>query len=218
MFEQYSWSRKVFTQRRNAYVIEKTDFAHLRVSASKGVLARGSEGTMDPKIAQEILDDLIPSLEELEANSTAVLEFLKHEGIASDEKLAPYLEQAAGSSNVRWLGVRVRIERLLAAAEKDSVNKRTAEEEKKSAPAQTKAAESSESQAEADDNSKSAGPENPNENTEKDKNAETESKNSESKSNVEATHSTRRDENDDRIETTADNSESAVTTAEQKVA
>jgi hypothetical protein len=173
---------------------------------------------MDPKIAQEILDDLIPSLEALDAKSTAVLEFLKHEGVASDEKLAPYLEQAAGSSNVRWLGVRVRIERLLAAAEKDSVNKCTAEEEKKSAPAQTKAAESSESQAEADDNSKSAGPENPNENTEKDKNAETESKNSESKSNVEATHSTRRDENDDRIETTADNSESAVTTAEQKVA
>jgi len=173
---------------------------------------------MDPKIAQEILDDLIPSLEALEAKSAAVLEFLKHEVIASDEKLAPSLEQAAGSSNVRWLAVRVRIERLLTAAEKDSAKKRTAEEEKKSPPAQTKAAERSESQAEADDNSKSAGPENPNVNTEKDKNAETTSKNKESKSNVETTHSKRRDENDDRIETSADNSKSAVTIAEQKVA
>jgi hypothetical protein len=218
MFEQYSWSRKVFTQRRNAYVIEKTDFAHLRVSASKGVLARGSEGTMDPKIAQEILDDLIPSLEELEAKSTAVLEFLKHEGIASDEKLAPYLEQAAGASNVRWLGVRVRIERLLTAAEKDSAKKRTAEEEKKSPPAQTKAAERSESQAEADDNSKSAGPEKPNENTEKDKNAETTRKNRESKSKVETTDSRRRDKKDERIEISADKPKSEVNTAEQKVA
>jgi hypothetical protein len=199
-------------------VVEKTDFAHLRVSASKGVLARGSEGTMDPKIAREILDDLIPSLEALEAKSTAVLEFLKHEGIASDEKLAPYLEQAAGASNVRWLGVRVRIERLLTAAEKDSAKKRTAEEEKTSPPAQTKAAERSQSQPEADDNLNQASPENPNEKTGKDKNAETESKNSESKSNVEANHSTRRDENLDRIETSADNSKSAVTTAEQKVA
>ena len=75
---------------------------------------------MDPKITQEILDDLIPSIEAVEARSTAVLEFLKSEGIATDEKLAPYLEQAASASNVRWLGVRVRVERLLAAAEKES--------------------------------------------------------------------------------------------------
>lgn len=75
---------------------------------------------MDPKITQEILDDLIPSIEAVEAKSTAVLEFLKNEGIATEEKLAPYLEQAASASNVRWLGVRVRVERLLAAAEKES--------------------------------------------------------------------------------------------------
>jgi hypothetical protein len=199
-------------------LVDKTDFAHVRVYASKGVLARGSEGTMDPKIAQEILDDLIPSLEALEAKSTAVLEFLKQEGIASDEKLAPYLEQAADASNVRWLGVRVRIERLLTAAEKDSAKKRTAEEEKKSPPTQTKAAEASQSQPEADNKSKSAGTEKPNENTEKDKNAETTGKNRKSKSKVETTDSTRRDKKGDRIETSADNSKSAVTTAEQKVA
>jgi hypothetical protein len=94
---------------------------------------------MDPTTTREILDDLIPSIEALEAKSTAVLEFLKHEGIASDEKLAPYLEQAASASNVRWRGVRVRIERLLSSAEKDSAEKRkTDKQERKSETAQTK--------------------------------------------------------------------------------
>ncbi len=87
---------------------------------------------MDPKITQEILDDLIPSLESLETRSAAVLEFLKSEGIATDEKLAPYFDKAATASNVRWLGVRVRIERLLSAAEKESADKK-ADEDKKSA-------------------------------------------------------------------------------------
>lgn len=173
---------------------------------------------MDPKIAQEILDDLIPSLESLEAKSTAILEFLKHEGIASDEKLAPYLEQAASTSNVRWLGVRVRIERLLAAAEKDSAKRRAAEQEKKSPPTQTKAVEASQSQPEAENNSKSTRPKNPNENIDKDKNAETIRNDSESKSNVEATDSTRKDKNDNRIETSADKSKSPLTVGEEKVA
>jgi hypothetical protein len=86
---------------------------------------------MDSKITAEILDDLIPSLESLEAKSTAVLEFLKKEGIANDEKLAPYLEQAATASNIRWLAVRVRMERLLSSAEKESENKRSKESEDK---------------------------------------------------------------------------------------
>jgi hypothetical protein len=85
---------------------------------------------MDPKITEEILNDLIPSLEALETKSAAVLEFLKNEGIATDEKLAPYLEQAAGASNVRWLAVRVRMERLLSSVEKQSEDKKS--EDKKS--------------------------------------------------------------------------------------
>jgi hypothetical protein len=78
---------------------------------------------MDPTVTEEILNDLIPSLEALETKSTAVLEFLKKEGIASDEKLAPYLEQAASASNVRWLAVRVRVERLLSSLEEESADK-----------------------------------------------------------------------------------------------
>jgi hypothetical protein len=80
---------------------------------------------MDSKITEEILDELIPSLEALEAKSAAVLEFLTKEGIASDEKLAPYLEQAASASNVRWLAVRVRMERLPSSVEKESEDKRS---------------------------------------------------------------------------------------------
>src|ERR1700688_3470576 len=84
---------------------------------------------MDSTITEEILNDLIPSLEALETKSTAVLEFLKNEGIATDEKLAPYLEQAAGASNVRWLAVRVRIERLLSSVEKQSEDKKANKQE-----------------------------------------------------------------------------------------
>jgi hypothetical protein len=182
---------------------------------------------MDPKIAQEILDHLIPSLEALEAKSTAALEFLKREGIASDEKLAPYLEQAASTSNVRWLAVRVRIERLLSAAEKDSAKKQTEKEEKKPETVQTKAAQASQSQPEAGDNSKSAGPENQNENTEKDKNVEKMPKDNEPKSNIAAADSTRnndsarnddsrrKDKNGDRRQTSE---QPAAAGAERKVA
>jgi hypothetical protein len=173
---------------------------------------------MDSKITQEILDDLIPSLEALEAKSTAVLEFLKHEGVTTDEKLAPYLEQAASASNVRWLGVRVRIERLLSSAEKHSAEKRADEEEKKPETTQTKTAEASQSDSEAGDNSKSAGPENPNENTDKNKNAETMRKDTESKSNVAANDSPTTGKDANRQAEGKDKSRPAVTSAEQKVA
>ena len=90
---------------------------------------------MDPTVTEEILNDLIPSLEALETKSAAVLEFLKKEGIASDEKLAPYLEQAASASNVRWLAVRVRMERLLSPVEKAPDDKGSAEKNIKQAEA-----------------------------------------------------------------------------------
>lgn len=174
---------------------------------------------MDPKIAQEILDDLIPSLEALEAKSTAALEFLKHEGIASEEKLAPFLEHAANSSNVRWRGVRVRIERLLSSAEKDSEDKRSKEkEEKKPETAQTKPAEKSQPRSEAEDNSKSAGPENPNENTHKNKNAETLRKDAESKSKAASNDSTHYDKNGKHPRADGEKSREGESGTEKKVA
>jgi len=173
---------------------------------------------MDPKITQEILDDLIPTLEALETKSTAVLEFLKHEGVASDDKLAPYLEQAASASNVRWLGVRVRIERLLSSAEKGSAEKRADKEEKKPKTTQTKPAETIQSQTEAGDNSKSAGPESQNDNADKNENPGTMRKDTESKSNAATNDSTGNEKNGDRAREGEDKSSSAVTGAEEKAA
>jgi hypothetical protein len=173
---------------------------------------------MDPKTTQEILDDLIPTLEAVEAKSTAVLEFLKHEGVASDEKLAPYLEQAASASNVRWRGVRVRIERLLSSAEKDSAEKRkTDEQEKQPETAQTKGAQTSQSDSGGRDNSKSAGPENPNEKVDKDKKIEAMG-DMEPKKTAADKPATNDNKNGDRPEASEDKSKSAGTGAEQKVA
>jgi hypothetical protein len=65
---------------------------------------------------QEILHDLFSSMEALETQNTAILQFLKDKGIATDEELASHLEQAGNASSVRWRGVRVRADYLFASA------------------------------------------------------------------------------------------------------
>ena len=79
---------------------------------------------MDSKIAQQILDELAPTFERLESQSAAILQLLKEKGIASDEELAPYLEEASAASSVRWRALRVRMGRLLSMAEKNEDEKR----------------------------------------------------------------------------------------------
>jgi hypothetical protein len=71
---------------------------------------------MDEKIVQEILHELFSSLEDFDTRSAAILQFLKAKGIASDEELAPFLEQAENASSVRWLAVRVRMDYLISSA------------------------------------------------------------------------------------------------------
>ena len=173
---------------------------------------------MNSKITQEMLDELIPSLKALDTQSAAVLEFLKHEGIASDEKLAPYLQQAASASNVRWLGVRVRIERLLSFAEKDSAAGRSDKEENKPETTHAEAAETSQSDSEAEDNSKSIDQENPNDKTTKNKNPESMSKNTDSRSDVTPTDSAHNQKTRDRRKKFEHDSKPAVTGEEKRVA
>ena len=67
-------------------------------------------------IVQEILHDLFSSLEALETQNTAILQFLKDKGIATDEELTSHMEQAGNASSVRWRGVRVRADYLFASA------------------------------------------------------------------------------------------------------
>jgi len=73
---------------------------------------------MDEKIIQDILTDVFSSLEPLDAQRDAILQFLKAKGFATDKELAPFLEQAANASNVRWLAARVRIRSLISSAMK----------------------------------------------------------------------------------------------------
>jgi len=73
---------------------------------------------MDEKIVDQILDDLYSSFEDAETQSTAILLFLKDQGIATEEKLAPYFEQAGRASDVRWRAARVRMASLLVSAMK----------------------------------------------------------------------------------------------------
>lgn len=79
------------------------------------------------KITKEIIDDLFSNLETIDAQSAAVLRFLKEKGITTEKDFAPYLQQASDAAGVRWLATRVRLERLLSYAISDV--EKTAEEE-----------------------------------------------------------------------------------------
>lgn len=75
---------------------------------------------MDEKLIQELLDEFIPTLEALEAQSTAAIQFIKDQGKTNEKKLAPYLENAAKASNVKWLAVRLRLGHLISSAIKNA--------------------------------------------------------------------------------------------------
>jgi hypothetical protein len=99
---------------------------------------------MDEAALQQMLDELLSSFEPLEARSAALLQFLKAKGIASDEELAPFLEQAENTSNVRWRALRVRIAALISSAMKPSEQSVEAPAAKKTQPASESSPETTE--------------------------------------------------------------------------
>jgi len=89
---------------------------------------------MDEAIVKQIYNELLASLEPLEAQSAALLQFLKDKGIATEEELAPYLEQAGNTSNVRWRAVQVRTAALISSALKPAEKAEAPPEPKKAEP------------------------------------------------------------------------------------
>src|SRR5215470_11560294 len=86
---------------------------------------------MDSGIANEILEELSSVMQRVEAQSAAILEFVKEKGIATADELAPYLDRANAASSVRWRATRVRLKRLLAGLEKREQQSKDESKEKR---------------------------------------------------------------------------------------
>jgi cobalamin biosynthesis protein CobT len=71
---------------------------------------------MDEEIVLQILDELFSSLEPLDTVTSALLQLLKAKGVATENEVAPFLEQAGNASSVRWRAARVRIAGLISSA------------------------------------------------------------------------------------------------------
>jgi hypothetical protein len=77
----------------------------------------------NPGPIKEILDELFSLLESLETQSLALTQFLKDQGIATDETLAPYLDRTGNASSVKWRAARARMQYLLSPTPKQATEK-----------------------------------------------------------------------------------------------
>jgi hypothetical protein len=98
-----------------------------------------SQEIVQQEIVRQIVDEIFSSLEPLDTQNTALLQFLKDKGIVQDEAIAPYLEQAGKASGVRWLAARVRINSLIASAVKNVGTKPVEKKSEETKPPDTQA-------------------------------------------------------------------------------
>lgn len=103
---------------------------------------------MDLDIVQQVMDELLPSLEALETQSAAIIQFVSDKGMANDQEFASYFERAGHASNVRWRATQVRIHSIISSAIKNE--ERAAEEEKEKTAAENSSAENQRENSEAD--------------------------------------------------------------------
>jgi hypothetical protein len=96
---------------------------------------------MDSDAIKEVLDVLFSNLEKLETQTEGIRQFLKEKKKVTDAQLAPYLEQAGKASNVRWRAARVRIEYLIAGAEREQEKEQEGAHKKTTEGAQSEAVE-----------------------------------------------------------------------------
>src|ERR1700720_2109572 len=96
----------------------------------------------NPEPIKEILDELFSLLETLETQSLALTQFLKDQGIATDEKLAPYLDRAGNASSVKWRAARARMQYLLSpVTKKKDDQEKEKDKEPEKAPAEKQSTE-----------------------------------------------------------------------------
>jgi len=134
----------------------------------------------NPEPIKEILDELFSLLEALETQSVALTQFLKDQGIATDEKLAPYLDRAGNASSVKWRAARARMQYLLSpvAKKKNDLEKEKEKEKEKNkelekAPEEKQSAEKQSTEKPATEQNKPQSSDTP-----RDKNASADKKNS----------------------------------------
>src|SRR5215475_241918 len=61
---------------------------------------------------REIFEGLFDLLENLETQNVAILQFLKENADATDQRLKPYLDKAGNAASVKWRAHRARMEHL----------------------------------------------------------------------------------------------------------
>src|SRR5262249_1417012 len=79
---------------------------------------------------REIFEGLFDLLENLETQNVAILQFLKENADATDQRLKPYLDQAGNAASVKWRAHRARMEHLFSPIPEAAKAQQEAEKEK----------------------------------------------------------------------------------------